>query len=58
MSEKTKKIEQDVKATELSEQDLDNVAGGVSGQDGGCIPLPKGWPHGPFIPPTGPGGAF
>lgn len=58
MSEETKKVDRAVTATELSEQDLDNVAGGVNGQDGGCIPTLKGWPHGPVIPPTGPTGAF
>jgi hypothetical protein len=46
MSEETKNLAQN----ELSEQDLDNVAGGIA-NDGGCIP-----PLGPPIPtiPTGP----
>jgi hypothetical protein len=57
MSEESKKaeeIEQEVKPAELSEQDLDEVAGGVSGNDGGCIPPPKGWPKPPVgVPPAG-----
>jgi hypothetical protein len=45
-SKKIEKIEQSAKSAELSEQDLDNVAGGVTGNDGGCIKRP------PILPPT------
>ena len=43
MSEETKKveqIEQEAKSTELSEQDLDKVAGGMGPQGPGCILRP------------------
>ena len=41
------------KQTELSEQELDNIAGGVAGNDGGCIPtLPGGRPKPPILPPS------
>jgi hypothetical protein len=52
-SKKIEKIEHEAKATELSEQDLDNVAGGVTGNDGGCTPNPFPRPKGSPQPPEG-----
>lgn len=53
MSDETKKveqIEQQSGVSELSEKDLNDAAGGVSGNDGGCIPNPlRKWPP---VPPT------
>jgi hypothetical protein len=50
MSEESKKTEKIEQVAELSEQELDNVAGGIA-NDGGCIS-----PLGPPIPtiPIGP----
>ena len=49
----TEKPVDNVELAELSEQDLDAIVGGLTGDDGGCIPwpIPFPWPDPSPFPP-------